>query len=181
MNSYKKGFGCTLKSIKKDKLLNPVLNNLKNKTYIVSGGTSGIGLSISKKLSSLGANVAIFGKTIIEHPKLEGTIMTAVNEIKSQHPTSINNTIGLYCDIRNPNAIENCIETVVSTFGGLDGVILNANTLCLNNTLNRYTEYLGGDNNYTCIEAMTYLSERNVYLAKALLKYSCMRMDRYVA
>ena len=163
MNSYKKGFGCTLKSIKKDKLLNPVLNNLKNKTYIVSGGTSGIGLSISKKLSSLGANVAIFGKTIIEHPKLEGTIMTAVNEIKSQHPTSINNTIGLYCDIRNPNAIENCIETVVSTFGGLDGVILNANTLCLNNTLNQ-------TNNE--IDLMTEVNIRGSFLVgKNCIKY----------
>jgi len=137
MSSYKKGFGYVLKSIKKDRSLTPVLNNLKNKTYIVSGGTRGIGLSIAKKLSLLGANVAIFGKTQHEHPKLEGTILSAVDEIKSQHPTSINNTIGVYCDIRNPDTIDNCIETVVSTFGGLDGVILNASAICLSNTLNQ--------------------------------------------
>ena len=136
MNSYKSSFRYVLKSIKKDKSLKPVVKNLKDKTYIVSGGTRGIGLSIAKKLSYMGANVAIFGKTQREHPKLEGTITTACKEIQSMNRLG-DTSLGLYCDVRNPETIENCVEIVVDKFGGLDGVILNASALCLNNTLNQ--------------------------------------------
>jgi NAD(P)-dependent dehydrogenase (short-subunit alcohol dehydrogenase family) len=132
-------FGYVLKSIKKDSSLQPSLKNLKGKTYIVSGGTRGIGLSIGKKLSSLGANVAIFGKTQKHHPKLEGTILTAAKEIQDMNPDK-DSTLGLYCDIRNPESIENSVNMVVNKFNGIDGVILNASALCLNNTLKQETK-----------------------------------------
>ena len=163
MNKYRPGFAYVLKCIKKDKSLTPILNNLHNKTYIVSGGTRGIGLSIAKKLSSLGANVAIFGKTKEEHPKLEGTILSATDEIRNQHPSSSTSALGIYCDVRNSDSIENCVETVVSTFGGLDGVILNASALCLNNTL---------DQTQKEVDLMTGVNIKGTYLVgKYCLKH----------
>ncbi len=137
MNQYKKGFSYVLKSVRKDNTLKPVVENLKGKTYLVSGGTRGIGLSIAKKLSSLGANVAIFGKTLIHHSKLEGTITTATREIFECNPDNSDNALGIHCDIRNPVMIEESVNRVVDKFGGLDGVVLNASALCLNNTLDQ--------------------------------------------
>ena len=74
MNAIKNKYTYVLKSIKKNINLRPVFNNLKNKTYVISGGTRGVGLEIAKSLSSLGANIAILGRTIKPHPKLEGTL-----------------------------------------------------------------------------------------------------------
>ena len=137
MSKFKKGFAFVLKSIKKDTSLKPILPNLSGKSYLISGGTRGIGLAIGKKLSSLGANVAIFGKSKEEHPKLEGTIMTATKEILDERTSIDSNAIGIYCDVRNSQTIENCVSQVAYEFGGLDGVILNASALCLNSTLNQ--------------------------------------------
>ena len=49
---------------------------------VISGGSRGIGLSIAKKLASSGANIAILAKTDLPHPKLPGTIFSAVQELK---------------------------------------------------------------------------------------------------
>tara|TARA_A100001015_G_scaffold316947_1_gene432545 strand:- start:415 stop:1326 length:912 start_codon:yes stop_codon:yes gene_type:complete len=137
MSKFKKGYAFVLKSIKKDTSLKPILPDLSGKSYLISGGTRGIGLAIGKKLSSLGANVAIFGKSKEEHPKLEGTIMTATKEILDERTSTDSNAIGIYCDVRNSQTIENCVNQVAYEFGGLDGVILNASALCLNSTLNQ--------------------------------------------
>ena len=137
MKAIKNNYAYVLKSIKKDRTLKPILQDLTGKSYLISGGTRGIGLSIGKNLASLGANVAIFGKTREEHPKLEGTIYTAKNEILDQRITSSSNVMGVYCDVRDANSISNCVIQVAQEFGGLDGVILNASALCLNSTLNQ--------------------------------------------
>ena len=135
MNSVKKNFSYILKSIKKDISLKPIINDLRDKTYVISGGTRGIGLSIAKKISKLGGNVAILGKTSVPHPKLEGTITSAVESIRSENKYSNDNVLGLVCDIRENVQIDESIEKVVDKFGTIDGVILNASALCLKSTL----------------------------------------------
>ena len=139
MNSVKNKFSYVLKSIKKDVSLKPVLNDLSGKTYVISGASRGIGLSIAKKISILGGNVAILGKTSEPHPKLEGTINTAVEEIKSQFQSNDlnDNVLGLICDIRNNDNIDNSVKKIVDRFRNIDGVILNASALCLKPTLNQ--------------------------------------------
>ena len=136
MNAFKNKYAYVLKSIRKDKSLQPVFNNLKDKTYVISGGTRGVGLSIAKSLSSMGANIAILGRTTTPHPKLEGTLTTAVEEIKKNSLDNHNNdVIGLECDVRKYENIENSINQVKDKFGSINGVILNASALCLNPTL----------------------------------------------
>lgn len=125
-----------LKSIKKDVSLHPRLNDLKNKTFVISGGTRGIGLSIAKSLSSMGANITILGKTTSPHPKLEGTIYSAVEEIqKISNSEKEEKVLGIPCDIRDHENITKAISQTVDTFGGIDGVVLNASALCLKPTL----------------------------------------------
>jgi len=133
MNSIKKNYAFVLKSIKKDRTLNPVVENLKGKTYIVSGASRGIGFNIAKKLALQGANVTIVGKTIQKHPKLEGTIFSAADEICDlvKKPSCM----GVPCDIRVSNQMDHVINETLDVYGSIDGVVLNASALCLNNTL----------------------------------------------
>ena len=133
MNNFKKQFIPVMKFVKKhDNLTNKV--NLIDKTFVISGGTRGIGLSIAKKLASVGANVTLLGKTKNPHKKLEGTIDTAVEDIVKIHNDK-NKVLGMVCDIRNESDIDNSIDQTLSKFKKIDGVILNASALCLSPTL----------------------------------------------
>tara|TARA_A100001015_G_scaffold202788_1_gene226558 strand:+ start:4993 stop:5886 length:894 start_codon:yes stop_codon:yes gene_type:complete len=131
----KNNYTYVLKSIKKDKTLNPILNNLEGKNYIVAGGTRGIGFNIAEKLALNKAKVTILGKTKVEHPKLENTIFTAAEKILKK--TKQNNVMPVSCDIREKGDIDNAIQRSKSIWGKIDGVVLNASALCLNNTLNQ--------------------------------------------
>ena len=136
MKMGKQNYAYVLKSIKKDKTLQPLWNSLANKSFIVSGGTRGVGFEIAKNLAMSGANVTIVGKTVSKHPKLERTIYSAAEEICdiTQKP----NCMAVPCDVRVSNQIDVAIEETKDVFGkGLYGAVLNASALCLNNTLNQ--------------------------------------------
>ena len=135
MSYMKSKYFFALKSMQKDLTLKPVLNNLNGRTYIISGGTRGIGFNIAKTLALSGANVTILGKTASNHPKLENTIYSAADLITNA--TQKPNCNGIICDIRVPQHIDFAVQETIDVFGRLDGVILNASALCLNNTLNQ--------------------------------------------
>lgn len=133
INYIKNKYAYVLKSIKKDTTLKPILNDLKGKTFLISGASRGIGYNIAKKLALSGANVSIIGKTQQRHPKLTGTIYNAaerINDVARRvccHPIA--------CDIRIPKQIDFAINDTIDMFGKIDGVVLNASALVLKNTL----------------------------------------------
>lgn len=135
MSAFKQSYAFVLKSIKKDKTLNPVVNTLKDKTYIVSGSTRGVGLSIATKLAEQGANVVITGRTTTPHPKLEGTLTTARESIIQA--TKNDKCLALPCDIRKEKDIHYAIQRTLYNFGSIDGVVLNASALSLKKTLDQ--------------------------------------------
>ena len=55
--------------------------SLKGKTIFITGASRGIGLAIAKRCAADGANIVIAAKTTQPHPKLEGTIYTAAEEV----------------------------------------------------------------------------------------------------
>ena len=58
------------------------MTDLRDKTMFISGGSRGIGLAIALRAARDGANVALIAKTAEPHPKLEGTVYTAAEEIE---------------------------------------------------------------------------------------------------
>ena len=56
--------------------------SLSGKTLFITGASRGIGLAIGLRAARDGANITIAAKTETPHPKLEGTIHTAAEEIE---------------------------------------------------------------------------------------------------
>ncbi len=106
------------------------MKKLNNKTIVISGASRGIGLSIACRMAREGANIAILAKTIEPHPKLEGTIYTAAQEIEKQGGKAL----PLAVDMRDEQAIDKAILYIVKTFGGIDIVVNNASAIALTQT-----------------------------------------------
>ncbi|CAD5215185.1 unnamed protein product [Bursaphelenchus xylophilus] len=101
------------------------------KTVIISGGSRGIGKAIALKLAADGANVSILAKTTTPHPKLPGTIYTAVEEIEKAGGKGL----PCVCDIRSEESVQKAVEDTVRKFGGIDICINNASAISLTGTL----------------------------------------------
>ena len=100
----------------------------ENKTVVITGATRGIGKSIGMRLAKEGANIVVVGKTAEAHPKLEGTIFTAAEEIGKSGPGKV---LPIQGDIRFEESIHHIVKTTVDTFGGIDILINNASAINL--------------------------------------------------
>lgn len=103
----------------------------QNKNVLITGGSRGIGKAIALRLAAEGANVAIAAKTAEPHPKLEGTIYTAAEEIAKAGPGKV---LPLQGDIRFEESIEQIVKTTVELFGGIDILVNNASAISLTPT-----------------------------------------------
>ncbi len=103
---------------------------LNNKTVFITGGSRGIGAAIALKLAAAGANVAIAAKSVIEDPRLGGTIYSVAEAIEKAGGKAL----PIPCDIRHEAAILEAIGQTASTFNGIDILINNASAIYLNPT-----------------------------------------------
>src|SRR5215218_1813302 len=103
---------------------------MKEKIVLITGGSRGIGKAIALRLAKEGVNIAIAAKTAEPHPKLEGTIFTAAEEIEKLGVKSL----PLQCDIRYDEQVEAAVQKTVETFGGIDILINNASAINLTPT-----------------------------------------------
>ncbi len=82
--------------------------NLKGKTAVITGGTSGIGLATAKRLAASGANVAIAGRR-------------SADELAESF-----GAVAFSCDVSKENDIRDLMHNTHDKFGGLDIVVNNA-------------------------------------------------------
>lgn len=88
---------------------------LTNETFIVTGGSSGMGLAMAKKFVQEGANVVITGRN---KERLEN----AKNEIL-EHGKSID---VFQMDVREIEHVNNMVQFTKDTFGTITGLVNNA-------------------------------------------------------
>ena len=88
---------------------------LTGKTVLVTGGGSGLGLSMSRKFAALGANVAITGRSAERLADAAGQISPGGERIFTQP-----------CDVRDFAQVEAMAAAVAERFGGIDVLVNNA-------------------------------------------------------
>lgn len=85
--------------------------NINNKTVLVTGGGSGIGLAIAKQLSERNNKVIITGRTAER-------LQAAAADLK--------NVTAITADVTNAEDVKRLVATIQADFGGLDILINNA-------------------------------------------------------
>jgi len=105
--------------------------NLKGKTLFITGASRGIGKAIAIRAAKDGANISVVAKTKEPHPKLPGTVYTAVEEINKVGGK------GLACiaDIRFEEQVKTAVDATIKEFGGIDILINDASAISLTPTL----------------------------------------------
>jgi citronellol/citronellal dehydrogenase len=104
--------------------------SLKDKTLFISGASRGIGLAIALRAARDGANVALIAKTAAPHPKLEGTIYTAAEQIEAAGGSAL----PIVGDIRDEAQVAAAVAQAVERFGGIDVCVNNASAINLSGT-----------------------------------------------
>ena len=104
---------------------------LAGRTIPISGGSRGIGLAIALRAARDGANVALLAKTDTPHPKLEGTVHTAAEQIEAAGGRAL----PLVGDVRNDDDITEAVLKTQGEFGGIDIVVNNASVIDLSGSL----------------------------------------------
>lgn len=101
-----------------------------NRTVLITGASRGIGKSIALRLAKEGANIIIAAKSVLEDPRLGGTIYSAAEEVEAVGGKAL----AVQVDIRDEEQIKAAVQQAVDKFGGIDVVINNASAIQLTNT-----------------------------------------------
>ena len=101
--------------------------NLAGRTLFISGASRGIGLAIALRAARDGANVALIAKTDKPHPKLEGTVHTAAEQIEEAGGRAL----PIVGDIREEEQVDAAVAQAVERFGGIDICVNNASAINL--------------------------------------------------
>jgi meso-butanediol dehydrogenase / (S,S)-butanediol dehydrogenase / diacetyl reductase len=91
------------------------MSRLNGKVALVTGAGQGVGQGIAFALANDGAAVAVTGRTLSK-------VHDTVAEIKRRGGKAI----GLEVNVKNADALANCVEETVKQFGGLNILINNA-------------------------------------------------------
>ena len=89
---------------------------LTDKTIVVTGGGTGLGKAMTQMFLQLGARVVITSRklTVLEQTAAE------------LHQTTGGEVLPLACDVRDYAAVENMLQTTLTKFGRIDGLVNNA-------------------------------------------------------
>jgi len=88
---------------------------LSGKTFLITGGGSGLGKSMAQRFGELGANLVIMSR------KLDVLEQTA-SELRQTGAE----VLPLACDVRKPAQISSIVQSAIEKFGRIDGLVNNA-------------------------------------------------------
>jgi citronellol/citronellal dehydrogenase len=106
------------------------MSTFTDRTLVVSGGSRGIGLAIALAAAKRGANVVLLAKTSEPHPKLPGTVHTAVAEVEAAGGKGV----AVVGDVRKEEDVQRAVDAAVEHFGGVDVVVNNASAIATDPT-----------------------------------------------
>ena len=91
---------------------------LKERSIIVTGGGSGLGLAMAKKFASYGAKVTIGGRTLDRLERAAKEIRAVAREggDVAVHPA----------DVREPAEVDAMVAHAIAQFGKIDSLVNNA-------------------------------------------------------
>jgi citronellol/citronellal dehydrogenase len=104
--------------------------HFQNKTVFITGASRGIGKAIALKLAAEGANIIVAAKSVVENPKLGGTIYSAAEELEAARGKAL----AIQCDIRDEEQVRNAVQEGIARFDGIDILINNASAIALTGT-----------------------------------------------
>jgi NAD(P)-dependent dehydrogenase (short-subunit alcohol dehydrogenase family) len=88
--------------------------HLKNRTYLVTGGSSGVGLATVAMLLAEGAHVVTCARDV-------DRLDAALGELPGH-----DRVLTAACDVRDRDAVAGLVHAAADRFGGLDGLVNNA-------------------------------------------------------
>ncbi|MGX7724905.1 SDR family oxidoreductase [Rhodococcus sp. 5G237] len=100
-------------------------NALSDRTMVISGASRGIGLAIAVAAARQGANAVLLAKTAEPHPKLKGTVHTAVADIEAAGGKAV----AVVGDVRKEDDVQRAVDTALERFGGVDICVNNASAI----------------------------------------------------
>jgi citronellol/citronellal dehydrogenase len=103
---------------------------LSGKTLVISGASRGIGHAIAIGAAREGANVVLLAKTAEPHPKLPGTVHTAVGDIEAAGGKAV----AVVGDVRREEDVQRAVDAAVEHFGGVDICVNNASAIATDGT-----------------------------------------------
>jgi citronellol/citronellal dehydrogenase len=104
--------------------------SMNGKTIFITGASRGIGKAIGLAAAREGANVVVAARTVAKHPKLPGTIHSAVEEIAAAGGSAL----AVECDVRDEQQVLGAIAQAVARYGGIDVLVNNASAIYLAGT-----------------------------------------------
>lgn len=99
-------------SLEQAKLAGVKEKPLDRKVVLITGGANGIGSATARLMAKVGASVVV--------------VDLDVSKAKEVAQSLGNDSIGLACDVTNPDDVKRVFNTACETFGGIDIVVSNA-------------------------------------------------------
>jgi NAD(P)-dependent dehydrogenase (short-subunit alcohol dehydrogenase family) len=134
------------------------MSTFTDRTLVVSGGSRGIGLAIALGAAKHGANVVLLAKTAEPHPRLPGTVFTAVADVQ----VGGGKGVAVVGDVRKEEDVQRAVDTAVDHFGGVDIVINNASAIATEPTEQLAAKKFDLDVNGKCFIDSAVLAEAGV-------------------